>query len=574
MVFAAVLWMGWFSPEIHDSDFWWHLKTGQYLVERHALPVPDPFAYTTAHAGAAYAGELVTRHFNLTHEWLAQAALYLIWRAGGFAGVVLSRALLLTAFCALVFLIARRRCGGFYWPLAAAFATAVLVRPSALDRPYLLTFFFLAATMAILEYRRRLWLLPPLFLVWANCHGGFFLGWIVLAAYAFEAIFAQPSNSSRAGAGSPSERETTATERSRRVFLGSPTLVWGAAAILISGLNPNGFRIPLILTYYRSSYLTSRLQEWARPRWWLVNEFTVLLFGAALLLLWTGLYARRRVRLVDWLLFPAFGVAALMAQRNIFLIGILAPILIATYFPWKPALPRMAPFATALILMVGSIAASAGTFFQLRAAEWRYPSGAADFLLNHHISGPIFNTYEYGGYLIWRLWPAQRVFIDGRSLSESVFMDYGRILYNHDESGGKSAPQLLDQYGVQTIVMNTFEYVEGLVYLLAPGMADPGQTEWKLVYNDPAAIILMRHPPPGVEPLDSLRIFDHMEAECQMHLDREPQIPRCARSLAQIYTQIGEFARARRWLGIYLDHPHAPDPEAETAYRRLLTTGQ
>src|SRR5204863_24299 len=82
--------------------------------------------------------------------------------------------------------------------------------------------------------------------------------------------------------------------------------------------------------------------------------------------------------------------------------------------------------------------------------------------------GPIFNTYEFGGYLIWRLWPQQQVFIDGRALSESVFNDYGRILYNHDDSGGPSAQQLLNRYNVQTIVMNTMEYTQGLVYLLAP----------------------------------------------------------------------------------------------------------
>jgi hypothetical protein len=68
---AAVLLAGWFSPEISDPDFWWHLKTGQYIWEKHSLPVPDPFAYTTAMASPAYAGEERTRDLNLTQEWLA-----------------------------------------------------------------------------------------------------------------------------------------------------------------------------------------------------------------------------------------------------------------------------------------------------------------------------------------------------------------------------------------------------------------------------------------------------------------------------------------------------------------------
>jgi hypothetical protein len=538
---AAVLWLGWFTPEIYDSDFWWHLKTGQYIVEKHALPVPDPFAFTTAGAAPAYAGEEITRHFNLTHEWLAQALLYLVWRAAGFGGVVLARAFLLAGFCALVGLVAWRRCGGFYRSLAAACAAAGMAIPFALDRPYLVTFLLLAATMAILEFRRWLWLLPPVFLIWANCHGGYFLGWVVLAAYSAEALWLRNSR-----------------------------LVWrlSAVSVLASGVNPNGFRIVQVLLYYRASALTSRLLEWARPRWFAPSEFTVLLFGAAILLVW----ARRRVRPADWLLFAAFAAAALSAQRNVILIGLVAPIVIVSYFPWqrwKRAFPPVLPFAASLVLIGTGIAASRDSFFQLRAAEWRYPAGAADFLLAHRVTGPLFNTYEYGGYLIWRLWPQQRVFIDGRALAESVFQDYGRILYNHDESGGLSAQQLLDRYGVQTIVMNTFEYSQGLVYRLAPALADPQQTEWKLVYDDPSAIVLMRHPPPGVERLDSLRVLTHMEAECDLHLQQEPHFPLCARALGQVFTRVGDMARARRWLGVYLEHPHAADPEAEDAFRRL-----
>ena len=112
LALPAVLLMGWFSPEISDTDFWWHLKTGQYIYEHHALPVPDPFAYTSAMGAPAYAGEERTRYFNLTHEWLTQWLVYGIYRAAGFGGVVLFRAALLTAFCGIAGWIAYRRCGG------------------------------------------------------------------------------------------------------------------------------------------------------------------------------------------------------------------------------------------------------------------------------------------------------------------------------------------------------------------------------------------------------------------------------------------------------------------------------
>ena len=186
---TAAVWLGWFSPEISDTDFWWHLKTGQYLAQSHALPVPDPFAYTTAASRPTYAGEARVRYFNLTHEWLAQLVFYGVWRGAGFAGLVLFRAVLLAGFCALVGLVARRRGGGFYRSLAAAFAAAGVAARFAVDRPYLFTFLFLALAVAILECGWRVWLLPPLLLVWANCHGGYVLGWAVVGAYSLEALW-------------------------------------------------------------------------------------------------------------------------------------------------------------------------------------------------------------------------------------------------------------------------------------------------------------------------------------------------------------------------------------------------
>src|SRR5260370_21486369 len=96
---GALLLLGLFSREVYDSDFWWHLRTGQYIVEKHTLPFPDPFAWTTAGAHDAYPGEARTRQFNLTHEWLAQVIFYAVWRARGIAAMVSSRAITLTALC-------------------------------------------------------------------------------------------------------------------------------------------------------------------------------------------------------------------------------------------------------------------------------------------------------------------------------------------------------------------------------------------------------------------------------------------------------------------------------------------
>jgi len=71
-----------------------------------------------------------------------------------------------------------------------------------------------------------------------------------------------------------------------------------------------------------------------------------------------------------------------------------------------------------------------------------------------------------------------------------------------------------------------------------------------------------------------MEVFSQMEEACGLHLDREPGRPRCARSLAQTFAKIRDFTRARRWLGIYLDHPHPADAEAEQAYREYVSAGK
>ena len=112
------------------------MKTGQYIVEERALPVPDPFAYTTALARPSYAAEPQTRRFNLTHEWLAQVLLYGVYRAGGFAGIVAGRAAALVGFSALVAWLAFTRRRSFWLAVAAAFAAASVARIFTADRPY------------------------------------------------------------------------------------------------------------------------------------------------------------------------------------------------------------------------------------------------------------------------------------------------------------------------------------------------------------------------------------------------------------------------------------------------------
>jgi hypothetical protein len=546
LALTALCLLGLFATEIADTDFWWHLKTGQYLVERRSLPVPDPFAYTTAYTAAmrapADAGEERVRRFNLTHEWLAQVGIYAAYAAGGFPAVVLVRALLLAGVCGLAGFLSGRLSGNFYAGIAAAFATASVAVEFAADRPALVTFLLVAVFVCLLELGFAVWALPPLALLWANCHSGFFLGWLVLAAYCIE---------------------------KRRLWLVA------VCSIAVSGLNPNGFGVLSTLLAYRKSPMTADLLEWRPPLLWgPPYGFDLLFYGIVVVL---ALYWRK-VRVAHWILFAAFAGASWIAFRNILLMGFLAPVLIAAYFPrrmprfFEKRISRLVAWVVPLALLAGLvIGMTQGRFFQLRAADWTTPAGAADYLLANHA---IFNTYEQGGYLIWRLWPQHRVFIDGRALSEPVYRDYRQILFNDgsaaDQVAGPRAG-LLDQYGVQVVVMNTLDYASGALYPLALALANPAGSDWQLVYNDAQAVVFVRHPPAGTQVLANQfgRILKHLNTECEGYIEHSPDNALCAHTLADFWIRNQAAGPARRMLRLYLEHAPKPDPQAERALQAL-----
>jgi hypothetical protein len=181
----------------------------------------------------------------------------------------------------------------------------------------------------------------------------------------------------------------------------------------------------------------------------------------------------------------------------------------------------------------------------------------------------MFHSFEKGGYLVWRCWPEEQSFIDGRGLNEAAFADYQRMTRYLP-----GTRELLDRYGIQVVVMNAFEASSGATYVLPLALADPAEKEWKMVFADAGATVFLRHPPAGVQPLPSARIFASMEAQCQAILDHDPARPRCARSLANLFRNTRDMAKARRWMGLYLDHRPDRNPADDAFYEQLPAGGQ
>ena len=540
----------WFSAAFQSNDGWWHLEMGKYILEHHRLPLPDPFSFSTYLRGPAYPGEEVVRHFNLTHEWLAEVFFFAIYRVGGYGAVVLFRALVLIAACAAVGLMVWRRTGRFYLTAAAALAPASVLYLTAADRPQIFTILFAAVFLLILDARRPLWLLPPLALVWANCHGGFIIAWILVGAFCAEALWQRLH-------GKPPADE-------RRIWLAS------IATILLSLANPNGWNAIATILYYRHSHMLSVIAEWRPTVLWPPGGFVLLLAAGALALLW----ARGKARFADVLLFALFGVAGIYAVRNIVFVALLAPVVIATYLPWKTRrlVPAVEFVLAAAILGIGVARVAQGKALEFEPMEATRPAGAADFLLQHHVTGRIYNHLEHGGYLMWRLWPQNQVFVDGRLLNETVYRDYRLVTYNLD--AGKPPLQILDDYGIQAVVVTGFEYVLGGPHVLMPALAAPGQTAWKLVYRDKVAAIFMRQPPVGVNPLPNSEAIIAMQEQCAEHIRVMPSEPGCAKGMANLMAYSKDMTGARRWMAFYLEHKVEPDPDAERQYEMMLSGGR
>src|SRR5262249_54025578 len=227
------------------------------------------------------------------------------------------RALLLVAVCLLAGWIAARRTGSRWWGIAATMASATVIADVAVDRPGIVSYLLVVVFIAVLETRRALWVLPFLAVVWANCHGGFFLGWMVCGAYCADALLRKDADA-------------------RRLLLVS------ASVVLLSGVNPNGFSIVPTLLRYRQSYLTSMISEWKPATvWGKPYGLNVLLYASipVLALAW------RRMRISDCLLFGFFTYASLTAIRNAPYFALMASILIATYFRWKMPLNTTLQYA-------------------------------------------------------------------------------------------------------------------------------------------------------------------------------------------------------------------------------------
>lgn len=463
-------------PVAPSSDLWWHLGTGKYILQNKTVPHADPFSWTAA--GKPW----------IAHEWLSDLLFYAVYALAGSAGL-----LLLTAgVIALAFYFTYLRCvhPRDVYPrkpgetAACIFALGLgmwAALPTFLARPQVFTFLFASVFLFLLDrYQRRpasrtLLVLPLLTLLWVNLHGAYILGPALILLAVTGTLLDR--------IGQARQAEAAASMQPARGLL--PALL---GCVIVVPLNPNGLKMYAYpFATLRSSAMQSRITEWASPDFHLPMFYPL----AALLFLAVAAFALapRRPRPSQVLLFCVFGLATLRSMRHLPIFVLVAVPLLAEYL-WLPAWPWPKLSAglqrTLKIAAVSLAAAFCAQSVSRRIADEpqiereHFPVAAASYFLQNQLPGPIFNSYDFGGFLIWKLYPHTKVFIDGRAdLYGDEFLQNFIRVYEVREN---PAP-VLDGNGIRTVIV---EPGSALAAFLR------GQSQWKRVYEDQLSVIFTR----------------------------------------------------------------------------------
>lgn len=474
-LFAIILGLGLFTMAartVTDPDVWWHLRTGQLILQTHHVFHTDPYSFTRF--GQPW----------VDHEWLSQILIFSLFRRAGWGGLIVAFAAVIAATFVIVFLRSPGRpyVAGLI-TLLGAFASA----PSWGVRPQMLTLLLASLFLLILEHSyarpNLLWSTPLLMLLWVNFHAGYAVGIALMVLFmvgdALDTAFGFKDVSASA-------------TRFRTLVLAI------LACMAVVPLNPYGaamYAYPF--ETLRSRAMQGYIGEWFSPDFHQLKYLPTLLMILATIAL--PALSPRRLRPREILLLSAATFAALRSVRHIPIYSLIAvPILSAMLLAWlqdtravKALQGKRTPMTPAKTLVNAALLAGFLVFAvarlryvtqgQAKAEAKEFPAAAVSFITEQRPPGPILNHYNWGGYFIWKLYPDYRVFIDGRAdLYGDAFMDDLATTYYLQ---GNSWRDLLGKWGIRTVILPPDAPL--IIALQA-------QPDWETIYSDKQVVLLTR----------------------------------------------------------------------------------
>ncbi|NQU39116.1 MAG: hypothetical protein HQ523_04110 [Lentisphaerae bacterium] len=458
-----------FSDNKADVDLWGNVGFVRALPGSPDFLTTNSYSYTEPDAPW------------VNHEWLAEYLLHGTWRLLGNPGLLLLKIMLGLSVLALMHNTLRRECRSGPLRLLLLLLMISTMSYGFSTRPHHFTYLLLAIFLALLKrYGGRAWLhlgvLPALAILWANLHGAFFIGAIVLIVYAVA--------------------ETACNRRSTEPVWRRPAILFGGVVLFVAAsmINPFGARL---WGFIFESGVSARpyLSEW-EPFSPIRHGMTHLDFVFLALLACCAFPFSRTPKAVAWtaLLYLSL-LAAIILRRNIPLFAIVTAFTIGPHVEdmvgkrLEGLAVRLPAWLLALLLLcfIPLSLYSAATFnkqspCQIEIPADRYPLRVVAFMKAHDLSGNAFVFFDWAEYCIWHLYPDCRVFLDGRfrsAYSAPVVSDYLAGLY-----GRPGWDRVLTQYPTDMALVH---FGNPIAQKLSN---HPG---WALVFADgPACLYLKR----------------------------------------------------------------------------------
>lgn len=452
---------------VGDPDIWFHLRTAQWILLHHAVPHTDPF--TSFAAGTPWTA----------YSWLFDLVVLTLYRWLGLNGLVVYTAGMLVAITMALHRMVRRLHGDFasgaWLTLIAIVCTAHIWTP----RSWMFSILFFTIQLDLLMHARRtgkcreLWFLPVLYLLWANLHIEFVYGLAVLGIALLESAFAFWWDRTRTP-----------------ISLGQISAVV-AACVAATLVNPYGWN--LYTTAFGLSSLPGILNhviDFQPMQFQDPLDYGVLFLGLAA----AGMLARvRRRRLFEFLLLIFATVVSFHWQRDLWLeVTAACSILAAGDDEVQPSERPIKALVVPLALIAGAAAAILG-FMAVHLSNERLvsklgetlPVSAANFVKTEGLKGPLYNTFNWGGYLMWN--PGLSVSIDGRAQA----LKGGSQVANRSTATWAGAPDWACDPQLQKAQLVIGPITAPLTQLLRLN------SHFKLAYEDKlAAVFVVREPSP------------------------------------------------------------------------------
>lgn len=456
---AAVIIAITFYSGIWDPDFFWHLATGRWIVEHRAIPSIDPFG--------VYADLQTDRSLLILRGyWLCQTIYYLIYNSFGYNGFAFLKSLVFVFLFAGQFRLLQGKKVSIGITVAQALVAYAALLDFRADRPQMFSYLGVVLVLLLLELRLYRWL-PLLMIIWANMHGAFLVGAVIIATYSiFEVL-----------------------QRIKSSNIPLNLLPWGIAGIAAAGINPNGFTaFGEVLSMQGGAYQNS-VFEYISPLtlalkyndiYWLY--FLVLLSGVVLVFL-----LRNRIPHQQAAVFFSLAIMSLSAGRYMPFLFIVGSLYLAMWLsPFLGEERKSFVLAICSLALMGFICFAdikEGRGFSKGIEQGRYPEKALKFIDSARESGNIFCIDYWGGYILWRF-PGQHISIDGRGLSTDQHLR-NLALYTDEKlfAGLAASPY-------EIILTSAFNLISGEWYQLWQFLA--ASPAWRLAYADDIALVFVR----------------------------------------------------------------------------------